>query len=74
MGKPALRAVPAKRPPPVKSSGFAVGVSKVHYDWITATAAAVGVSRQKLLDGIVGRLVARASLNTPRTRRARGAR
>lgn len=49
-----------------KSSGFAVGVSKAHYDWITATAGALGVSRQAVMTGILNRLVQRATLGSHR--------
>jgi hypothetical protein len=78
--KPAARKAAAKKPrvkkvarapaKAVKASGYAVGVSKLHYDWITATAEALGKSRQAVADGIIAQLLQRATLGSQR-RKAR---
>lgn len=52
----------AKKAAPAKASGFAVGLSKAHYNFITATAASLGMSRQALMGVVVSKLVYRASL------------
>lgn len=55
----------------VKTSGFAVGVSKQHYDWITATAEALGKSRQAVADGIISQLLHRATLGSQKRKHRR---
>lgn len=54
---------------PQKTSGFAVGLSPLHYAWVTATAEAIGKSRQSVMDGIINKLLSRATLGTTSRRR-----
>ena len=78
--KPAARRAPAKKAQTRtlaqaqhahrdKTEGFAVGLSKAHYWWLTATADALGTSRQAVLTNILNRLVQRATLGGTKARR-----
>ena len=56
---------------PAKTTGFAVGVSALHYAWIDATANALGKSKQAVVDGLIGKLLQRATLgSSPKRRRS----
>lgn len=67
--KTAAKTTRAAKAPPQKTSGFAVGVSPLNYAWVTATAEAIGKSRQAVMDSIINKLLSRATLGTTSRRR-----